>query len=325
MTDTHPSHEEHLRREALAWLTRVVLHEATAADMKALREWRDTSPAHAAALARAGHLWRGVEAASAALVREGAVALPVDRSPKHGPSRRVLLGAGMAVAAASTGVAVVRPPFHLWPSLAELGADYRTTTGEQRHINLVDAISIEMNTQTSIATRAAVGMQAIDLISGEVAVTVGPDAQQQFVASAGPGKVATQFATFNLRRDGAAFKLMCIQGKVTLECESRFIELGPASQVAYDENGLSAVSAAEPEAVAWRDGMLVFRDTPLSRVIDEVNRYRSGRIILIDRSLATRSVNARFEISRLDTVLSQIRHVFKAPIKSLPGGIVLVG
>jgi hypothetical protein len=36
-------------------------------------------------------------------------------------------------------------------------------------------------------------------------------------------------------------------------------------------------------------------------------------------------VTARFEIQRLDTVMRQIGSVFKVPVKSLPGGFVLVG
>jgi transmembrane sensor len=71
--------------------------------------------------------------------------------------------------------------------------------------------------------------------------------------------------------------------------------------------------------------MLVFRNAPLVSVIDEVNRYRLGRIILVDSSLGQRLVSARFEIKRLDTVMAQISHVFNVPIKTLPGGLVLVG
>ncbi|WP_454617683.1 FecR family protein [Bradyrhizobium cenepequi] len=323
MTEPISAQDEVLREEALAWVSRIVLGEATTADMESLRRWRDTSPRHAAALAEVGRVWRGVEAAAGSLALTDAVSIPLDEPVGHRPSRRALLVAGSAVAAAAVGLMIVRPPLHLWPSLAELGADYRTSTGEQRHVSLADSVSIEMNTQTSIArtTDAAAG---IELISGEVAVTIAPIAPQ-FVVIAGVGRITAHRGTFNLRRDGATVGLTCIDGQVNLQCDDRSLTLGPAKRVSYDADGLGEVAAADPDVAAWRDGMLVFHDTPLARVVDEVNRYRAGRIILMDAALGRRTVTARIELNRLDTVMLQIRHIFDARVRTLPGGIVLVG
>uniref|UniRef100_Q07N91 Putative FecR n=1 Tax=Rhodopseudomonas palustris (strain BisA53) TaxID=316055 RepID=Q07N91_RHOP5 len=326
MFEPESSQNEALRREALAWLAQVALGEATKSDMESLRRWRDTSPAHAAALARAGRLWRGLKGASESLVRSGAVTLPPAEAAGFRPSRRALLGAGAAaMAAATAGVLVIRPPMHLWPSLAELGADYRTATGEQRQVGFADAVSVQMNTQTSIAARTPDGAPGIELISGEVAVTIGPAASSPFVVVAGAGRITAQHGTFSLRRDDAVASLTCLDGEVAVSCDGRSLTLGAAQRIAYDSRGLGDVAAADPEAVAWRDGMLVFHDMPLSKVIDEVNRYRAGKIVLLDSALGRRTVTARFELSRLDTVMLQIRHVFKATVRTLPGGIVLVG
>ncbi|MFG3756235.1 DUF4880 domain-containing protein, partial [Klebsiella pneumoniae] len=64
-----PTSDE-LTREALGWLSRISLGEATQDDLAELRQWRDRSTAHAAALAEAGRLWRGLELPVAALARE---------------------------------------------------------------------------------------------------------------------------------------------------------------------------------------------------------------------------------------------------------------
>jgi transmembrane sensor len=324
MTETTSPQGEALRREALSWVSRIVLGEATKADIEALRLWRDTSPAHAAALADAGRLWRGIEMASEKLVSTGAVSVPTDVSARTLASRRALLGAGVAAAAAAVGVMVVRPPFHLWPSLAELSADHRTSTGERRRISIVDSVSVEMNTQTSIAVQSADAAPTIELIAGEVAVTVAPSGPP-FVVIAGNGRITARHGTFNLNRNDASVSLICIDGDVGLQCEGRTLTLRPGMQISYDASGSGDVGAADPARTAWRNGMLVFHDTPLVQVIAEVNRYRSGRVILMDAALGRRTVTARFELDRLDTVVLQIRHVFKAPVKSLPGGIVLVG
>ena len=51
------------------------------------------------------------------------------------PARRAF-SARPGVRRDGAGVAVVVPPFGLWPSWRELGADYRTAKGEQRRVVL---------------------------------------------------------------------------------------------------------------------------------------------------------------------------------------------
>ena len=328
MIEADDRREEMLQREALAWVTRIGLGNATKDDLATLRRWRDTSPAQAAALARAGRRWRELGSPVEALARVGTATAP---ARAHHRSRRAVLGGAVtAGAAASAAVLMLRPPFGLWPSLAELEADYRTGTGERRRLALSDAVSIEMNTQTSVTVHPAADGAGVELISGEAAVTVNPSAIPSavgpFVVSAAGGRMRTTQATFNVRRTGAAVCVTCIDGEVAVEQGGRTLRIGPARQVSYGEERLGEIATADPAAVvAWREGMLVFHDTPLAEVIDEVNRYRPGRIVLLDAALGRRLVTARFEIARLDTVMGQIRHVFGASIRTLPGGLVLVG
>jgi transmembrane sensor len=75
---------------------------------------------------------------------------------------------------------------------------------------------------------------------------------------------------------------------------------------------------------AWQQGVLVFRSDPLSRVIDEVNRYRSGRIVLVNEELGRRQVFASFRIDRIEDVVPRLQAVFGMRVRSLPGGIVLL-
>jgi transmembrane sensor len=325
MTERDRDQQEVLKREALAWLARVGMGAATEDDLASLRRWRDRSPAHAAALARAGRLWHELGPPVAALAGDGASSLlPVRETATRRPSRRALIGAG--VAAAVAGLVVVRPPLGLWPSLAELDADYRTATGEQRRLNVADAVSVELNTRTSVNIRIEDGAPTVELVSGEAAIIVARGAAKPFFAIAVGGRVTTAQATLNMRREGDRVCLTCIDGGVTVEHGHRSLALGPVQQVSYDTQGLGAVVTTDLEIVAaWRDGVLVFRNTPLAEVVEEVNRYRPGRIVLVDRALGRRLVSARFDIGLLDGVMEQIGRVFKVPVTALPGGVVLVG
>ena len=322
MPQTDEPEQDRLRREALDWLSRISLGNATQDDLRALRRWRDTSPAHAAALARAGEVWRGLEAPVAALVR----ARPARGHITARPSRRAFIAGGSMAAAAAVGVMMVRPPLDLWPSLAELAADHRTGTGEQQHLTLADAVSVDLNTRTSIAMRRVEQGEGLELISGETAITIKRALPTSFVVTAADGRMSTYHGSFNIRRRDASVELTCIDGEVLIECGGRETTLIIGQRMAYGAQGIGHIVGVDlANVTAWRDGMLVFRNTPLVSVIDEVNRYRPGRIILVDTALGQRLVTARFEIKRLDTVMGQIGQVFKVPVKTFPGGLVLVG
>lgn len=75
---------------------------------------------------------------------------------------------------------------------------------------------------------------------------------------------------------------------------------------------------------AWQRGLLIFREEPLVNVLAEVNRYWQGRIILLNADLGQRRVTARIELARVGEVISYVRSVLGAQVRSLPGGVVLL-
>ncbi len=252
----------------------------------------------------------------AATVQIPGISLPI--------GRRAFLGGTLAASAAvAAGVVVVRPPLELWPSFSEFAADYRTGVGEQRKIALADRASIEMNTRSSLNIRERTNeTDNIELIAGEAAISAG---QRVVTVQAAAGKISASNAQFTVRCDGPNVRATCLAGLVEVDCQGRVASVRPREQVVYAARDLGKVAAIDPEiAAGWRDGLLIFQDEPLSRVIEEVNRYRSGRIVLMSAELGERRVSARFKLVRLDAVLTQFREVFGAKVTQLGGGIVLL-
>jgi transmembrane sensor len=75
---------------------------------------------------------------------------------------------------------------------------------------------------------------------------------------------------------------------------------------------------------AWQRGLLVFDATPVAEVVEEVNRYRPGRIVLMNNDIGRRSLTARLRIAEADRIVMQIVHIFGAKPTPLPGGIVIL-
>jgi transmembrane sensor len=229
----------------------------------------------------------------------------------------------MAASAAAAAYVAVRPPLDLWPSLAELSADYRTAVGEQRQVALAAGATIVMNTRTSLALRPDVDDVArIELIAGEGVLSTGA---YPLEVVAGDGSARGVGATFDIRRDGGEVSVTCLDGEVSVVCGASSSTLAGGHRVSYSNGRLGPVSAVEPAlAASWREGFLVFRDTRLDEVVAEINRYRRGRIVLVGEALGRKTVNGRFYLSRLDDAVEKLRNAFGAHVTSLPGGVMIL-
>lgn len=325
------SGESTLAREAQAWVVRLDSRQATVEDAAAFKRWCEQSTGHATAFAQARQVWEAMR--SAAVAAEAGVNASNhanvvafnSRSPKLEPrmSRRALLGG--AIAASATYLAL-RPPLQLWPSVTEFAADYRTGTGEQREVLVADGVVIQMNTQTRINLRPRTGEVAgIELLAGEAEIQTGVDTASRLEVTAAGGSISAAGGRFNVRYTGADVCVTCLQGRVEIQHGSQRAALDVRQQLTYDTRGLGAPRSADAASVsAWRQRQLVFDQAPLSTVVDEINRYRPGKIILTSAELGRTRVQAIFSIDRLADATALIRDVYGAEVIELPGGIVLL-
>jgi transmembrane sensor len=322
--DDPTDEREPLRREAWKWVLHMTSGEATKADIAALERWCARSPLHAEAFARASGRWRAFGAAIGGRAHQQGVIDIQGSGTGRALGRRALLGGMLAASTAGAAVVISRPPFGLWPSLSEIAADYRTGTGERHRIALADSVSVEMNTRTSLNIRKAAsdGADRVELIAGEAAVATGAHPIEVIAAK---GRVWADTAQFNVRYNGTAVCVTCLGGMVHVEQQGRSVSMLQKQQVSYNERSLGFTTAVDPVVVTgWREGDLFFRDEPLANVIEEVNRYRPGRIVLMNEDLGRRRVTARFKLDRLEVVIIQLRETFGARVTALAGGIVLV-
>jgi transmembrane sensor len=307
--------------EALDWVIRLKTAAPTDADREASQRWRSQSAAHEAAFNRAVRLFRNAAIAVRELADEQQSA-EVAEPPPRPLARRVLLGGAIAATAVYV---MVRPPYGLWPSIEELSADYRTAKGERRTVTVAPDVVLELNTQTSVALRSIPDQTRIELISGEALITARLADSKPLVMLAGGGRITASHADFNARCLDGTVSVTCLDGAVTVEHDGQAVRLGNTEQVTFSEAGIQpSVLVDAAQVSSWRVGVLIFRDRPLSGVIDEVNRYRAGRIIITNPELGRRLVNGTFQLDRLAHFVSQVEQLFGARVTALPGGVVLL-
>jgi transmembrane sensor len=333
-----------LLHEALDWIVRLKAGEPTTADVEAFQRWRSQSSAHDEASKTAARIWRNAGIAAKELAakelaakelaaEELAAATSVveirrDRQALPGLrlSRRAALGGGVALAAAaSLSYAVIDPPLGLWPSLQELSADYRTAKGERRKIDVASDVSVELNTQTSLALRPVQNDTEVELISGEASVAAIRPPSRPLVMLAAGGRITAARADFNARCLDGLVSVACLDGIVDIAQAGKTARVRTGEQVSYSSAGIEPSLAVDVgQVAAWQNGLLIFRDKTLGDVVNEVNRYRSGKIIITNAEIKRRLVNGTFQIDKLDNFVPQVQQLFGARATSLPGGVVLL-
>lgn len=327
--DDPANHPSPLEQEAQAWVTKFALGQATEKDLQALKMWHARSPAHAAAFSKANRVWEALGPAGRRYLAEAGVRfrpMAAQIPARQSMGRRAFMGGAFAASAAAAGYLMIKPPLGLWPSLSQFAADYQTATGERKAVILADGMSVDMNAQTSIAVYSAENEpERVELISGGAIITAGPQEPRAFTVIAGPGRTVARQASFDVRYIGGKVCVTCLAGDIRVEQGIAAQSLQSGQQVLYTASGISSIRVVDAGGVAaWREGVLVFQGTPLAEAVEEINRYRHGRIILTNAALGRQLFNARFRVENIGDVVGQIKQVFGAKAMVLPGGITLL-
>jgi transmembrane sensor len=333
-----------VRATARAWLVRLRSGDATPDDLEAYRLWCAERPEHARMARVVSEAWSTLNAVAAQIIDEHPHEHPKSARSRElfaaqthplRPGRRAF--AGFALAAGASWLAL-RPPLHLWPALGDWAADYRTGTGQTRRVALSDRVVIEMNTQTRIDLLPArpgqgnTAQHGINLLAGEAEIAAGPPgtgragSPRPVLVIAGRGALRTNLARFDIRRTGDEVCVTCVSGSIDLGHPRGKLTLLAAQQVTFDNDRVKPVSQVNPATVtAWRRGLLVFNRVPLAEVVDEINRYRPGKVVLRNAEMATSLVQAQVSLARLDDAVDMLANVYDLHVTRLIGNIALLG
>jgi transmembrane sensor len=105
-----------------------------------------------------------------------------------------------------------------------------------------------------------------------------------------------------VRRDGESLRVAVTEGRVRLEDATRrhvmpatLLSAGAVAVADRDGVRVRHLSAREMAALlSWREGLLVFRSTPLADAVAEFNRYSVHKLIVDDPAIATIPVGGSF-------------------------------
>ncbi|WP_447774157.1 FecR family protein [Variovorax boronicumulans] len=314
-----------VQKDAQAWVRKLTSGHVSEWEAQAFARWRDADSLHLTAFQEAARQWRLLESVSGSVLNTSAEAARYHRKTLHRPQlgRRAFLGTAIGGAAAA-GIAAYSP-LGMWPSAEQWDADYSTAVGEQRAVSLDDRVAIVMNTRTSLRRVTEQGqMVGMVLREGEAAVEVSGNGQP-FRIEAGLGRVIAEVASFEVKYLDGRTCVTCLHGQVSVEHPAGRRRLQARQLTVYDSRTVSDIAATVPENISpWRQGELVFKQTLLPAVVEEINRYRPGHVVLMGEALRAKTVTAHIKIAEIETALLQIQHTFDLNVRSFPAGLLVL-
>jgi transmembrane sensor len=316
--------------EAAGWFARLQGEGVTADDWLAFERWLAAAPAHARAYEKLERLW--VDLDQADIARElgripyAPAAAPAAPRRPAGPTRRMWLGAGAALAAGLT-VAVLGAD--VWMGPVAKPQIYRTAPGETRVVELADGTRIRMNAASQISVSLGRDARRVQMADAEAVFDVTHDPKRPFLISVGDRQVRVVGTQFNLRhRDG----------RVALTVSRGVVEVRPAgspdaqpTRVTVGEQlshvigqRVETLSTTEPEAAfAWTNGQLIYRDRPLSEVAGDLSRRFGTPVRLADAQTGALRFTGVLVTDSEPDVLRRLEVYAPVQVERVNGAVVL--
>lgn len=329
MSDNSPARDKaRIGKEAIAWFTRMDGNPSRS-DKRDFKLWLAASEVNRQAWQDVQDLWSKLGPV-VDVMRDGeatdlAQTLEVIRRQRI-RNRANLIGCIMA-----GGLAIFAGGGWLWlekPNLwQDLTADMVTERGERRTVNLADGSTVEMDADTALDVVISPMQRRIRLLRGNVFFAVTPS-PVPFTVQAGAGETSvlgTEFAV-SVQDDGQV-ETTLRKGAVSVRLTDRDVEtrLMPGQGVVYDASGIGEVRSLDvDEAMSWRGGRFIFTDARLADVLQQIGRYRGGRIVIVGSALGERRVSGNVTLDDTDRALAALQSSVGITVRKFAGKLVIV-
>lgn len=312
--------------QASLWAARLDGSVLSAADRAGLESWLAADPGHRALLSTYCQFSADLEQQLPLLAGARDELAETTAGAAH-PSpwwrRPALAGAALAAAAA---LAVFLWPAHPRQHPAKLGSP----VAERHRHTLADGSVIELNAQTAVAVELGAAERRVRLAGGEAFFSVARDPARPFYVETPAGSVRVTGTEFNVRTvAGSDLEVTVLEGSVQVRPggagAARALRTGDRLVAAGGQVDVTALSPSQlNDALAWRQGQVVFDGTPLREALGRFARYH-GRALGASDAAARQRVGGRYSLDDLDGFLSTLEEILPVRVTTGLDGTIHVG
>lgn len=315
-TTKHSANHSIIQEQAIDWLVRLRDDQVDGETIEAFSAWLAQDPSHIQAFSAAEMLFKDMQKAAQSNTSspfQPAISENLTRfKPPRQTAKRMhpLLRTGFGMAAVWL-IAINL----IIPSQAKLlqsyFSDYHTQTGEFLEIQLSDSSRVLLNTNSAISVNFTAKVRQIQLHHGQARFTVAKDQQRPFEVLSGNLRTQALGTVFELNHRINTETSVVVQEHAV--SASLTEDDKPSGKIKIKEGQIlhyrSGQILPQPEPVilsqvtAWQQHRLIINDRPLIELIDELERYQTGRIFIRDNSLKNLRVTGVFSLDNPQNTL----------------------
>lgn len=323
---------------AVAWFSRYRSGRMTASERALFNDWIAQSPDNQEAWRQINETWSSIEP----LREHPAIAeFGDDARHRHMPLHRwlVAVAACLAFMLAGTGLwfGISNNIAHDGPQLASradiVPVHFATPVGKRSKIALSDGSLITLDTDSAIDARIDKGRRLVRLLRGRAYFHVAKDRRRPFIVQSGFGQVTALGTEFTVALRPDSFVVALLEGSVKVAKvdpargrakATKSVILQPGQRLSASGQIWRLARFNTSNELAWIHGQLVFEDTPLRMVVEEVNRYSNQKILIADTVVGDKRLSAILDAGDMATLLSAVEMLGFGHAQKRPDGSVVI-
>lgn len=317
------------------WLVYLYSGQVSEAGKVAFRAWLAQSPEHVQAYKDAEQLWRDIGLCSLPLAEQVELSSGLNAEPEvehPQPQPRAAIRNRFAALAASLALIASTAVWWFEQDTQVATTRYVSHTAQTRTITLEDNSKVVLSADSSLTVSFNQHARSLNLLRGRAYFDVSPDPSRPFVVRAGNATATAVGTAFDVNSDDEGVTVSVTHGIVDVksyanaqsEPQLALRKINAGQMVRADKQGVisNATAFDIDDVLAWRSGRLVYQGEKLSVITAEINRYRTKKIRLLDKTLRDKRITLSVAADKTEQLIAAIQvaeavHIVDTPTEIL--------
>lgn len=215
----------------------------------------------------------------------------------------------------------------------DISHEYVTKIGENDSITLADGTRVAINTDTHLTFTMNKNQRSVVLHKGEAFFEIASDKKRDFIVTAMNTEIHDVGTKFDVNLTSSKLAVAVQDGLVdvipkglskheTKKVQKR-VKGGQKAIRILGQNKLQVVRVDPSSISSWKSGILIFDDTPLPDLVENVNRYFNAKIVIVDARANTLKFSGVLNIENQDKVLQALTGFLPVHFEQSDGNINL--
>lgn len=316
-------------------MARYLAGEADAPEVEKLKSWLRNDPAHTGIFRQYRKSWSLLQAKAAdehiSLDEEWeALSARTGIQPEAVSRKLFPSGRRSIVRAAAIAVILILPSLLYFWLYMHPGEDRLVASKQVVESTLPDGTQVALNSGSSLEYPSRfTGKERKVRLKGEAFFEVSHDAEKAFVIDAEDLEIRVLGTSFyvNTASDNNNMEVALMSGSVKLEYRGKqmLLEPGEKAVVLRQYGEIVKQPNKDPNLLAWKTGILRFNNTPLSDIIDVLQKVYHKDIRAVNPEILHCRITATFEGESLQEVLTVLQSTIDLQVRPNGNAIELSG